>query len=126
MITVKISELLNGYDALRKVGNMTSFAIPIQFKFRVSLLIKNITNYIDLYSQQLETLINSYEIRIKDNQFKCDDYNKLQEFLKQKDELEQMIVEIDNEKIQFDKSINDLSANDLLNLNPFFDYSELL
>lgn len=126
MITFKISELLNGYDALRKVGNMTSLAIPIQFKFRVSLLIKNITNYIDLYSQQLEILINSYEIRIIDNQFKCDDYKKLQEFLKQKDELEQMIVEIDNEKIQFDKSINDLSANDLLNLNPFFDYSELL
>ena len=37
-----------------------------------------------------------------------------------------MDLEIEYEKIMFDKNINNISANDLLNLSPFFDFSELM
>ena len=126
MIKVKMIELLNSYESLRNVGNINTFSTPIQFKFKTSLLIKDINGYIDLYNKQLQSLIDLYNIKIKDNRFACDDgADKLKEFLIKKIELEEMDIEINHEKIIFSKSINNVSANDLLNLSPFFDFSEL-
>lgn len=121
---VKIVELLNCYEALKKIGDINTFSMPIQFKFKISLLIKDINGYIDLYSKQLQELISLYEIKIENNQFVSAE-NKLKEFLVKKNELEEMEIEINHTKIMFNKNINNISANDLLLLSPFFDYSEL-
>lgn len=125
---VKIIELLNSYEALTKIGNNNSLSASILFKFKVSLLIRNINGYIEVYTEQLQDLINEYNIKIQDNQFVSQDNNieNLQQFLKQKSDLEQVVVDLDIGQIPFDTNINNLSANDLLNLSSFFDYSEFM
>lgn len=125
---VKIIELLNSYEALIKIGNNNSLSASILFKFKVSLLIRNINGYIEVYTKQLQDLINGYNIKIQDNQFVSQDNNmeNLQQFLKQKSDLEQVVVDLDIGQIPFDTNINNLSANDLLNLSSFFDYSEFM
>lgn len=124
---IKINELISAYDVLKKIGDINTFSVSIQFKFKTSLLLKEINNCLEMYSKQLQNLLTLYEIKIKDNQFIHDsDSNKLKEFLSKKNELEEIEIEINSEKIIFDKNINSISANDLLKIHLFFDCSELL
>lgn len=127
MIKLKMIELLNCFEVLKKIGNINTNIIPISFKFKIYLLMNDLKKYLESYNIQIQELINEYEIDIlQDGRITCEDENKLKNFLSKKNELENMDLEIEYEKIMFDKNINNISANDLLNLSPFFDFSELM
>ena len=126
MIKIKMIELLSCFETLKKLGNINTNIIPISFKFKIYLLMNDLKKYLESYKVQIQELISEYGINIlQDGRITCEDENKLKEFFNKKNELEYMDLEIEYEKIIFDKNINNVSANDLLNLSPFFDFSEL-
>lgn len=125
MIKLKVIDVLNSLVVLNKLGNNNSFNVPISFKFKIAILIEKLTVYYDQYSKQVLDLIKEYEIEIIDNQFINKDSNKLNNFLKMKKELEDVEVEIAHSLIVYNKTVNNISANELLILKPFFDYSEI-
>lgn len=125
MIKLKMIDVLNSLRVLNKLGDNNSFNISIQFKFKVAMLIEKLLVYYNQYNKQMQYLINEYNIEIVNNQFINKDKNKLNEFLKAKNELEDIEIEIEQNLIIYNKNINDISANELLILKPFFDYSEL-
>jgi hypothetical protein len=125
MLKIKMIEILSGKDALNKIADINSFNISIQFKFKVCILIEDLNKYLIQYSKQLQELIKEYDVEITDNQFKNKDKDKLKMFLDKQYDLDNMDIEINQDKIMFDKNINTISANELLILKPFFDYSEL-
>lgn len=126
MIKIKMIDLLNAFRILSKLGENNSFNISIQFKFKIAILIEKLMVYYTQYNKQIQELIKEYNIEIINNQFVNEDKNKLTEFLNIKRELEDVELEIDNTLIKYNKNINDISANELLILKPFFDYSEIM
>lgn len=126
MIKVKMIELLNIITILNKLCNINDEKINIQFKFKIAMLNEELIKYTTQYSKAIQQIIKDNEIKIIDNQFVNKDKNKLNNFLKSKAELENMDLEINQVKIIFDKNINNISANELLILKPFFDYSEIM
>lgn len=126
MIKVKMIELLSIITTLSKLCNSKDEKISIQFKFKIAMLNEELMKYTNQYSKSLQNLITENNIEITDNQFVSEDKNKLNKFLESKNELENIDLEIDIAKIRFDKNVNSISANELLILKPFFDYSEIM
>ena len=125
MIKVKLIEILNCIEILTKVGNYQGDDINIKFKYKLMLLLENLLKYQQQYIKQLQDLVNYYEITIQDNQYYNEDIEKLNKFLQEKYDLEDIEMDINQHKILFDKDFNKFSFNQMLILKPFFDYSEI-
>lgn len=125
MIKVKMIEILNCIEILTIIGNYNNDDINIKFKYKLMLLLESLLKYQQQYIQQLNELINYYQIGIDKNQYICEDISKLNEFLKEKYELESMDLDINQQKILYDKDFNKLSFNQMLIMKPFFDYNEI-
>ena len=126
MIKVKLIEILNCIEILTKVGNYQGDDINIKFKYKLMLLLENLLKYQQQYIKQLQDLVNYYEITIQDNQYYNEDIEKLNKFLQEKYDLEDIEMDINQHKILFDKDFNKFSFNQMLVLKPFFDYSEIM
>ncbi len=125
MIKVKLIEILNCIEILTKVGNYQGDDINIKFKYKLMLLLENLLKYQQQYIKQLQDLVNYYEMTIQDNQYYNEDIEKLNKFLQEKYDLENIEMDINQHKILFDKDFNKFSFNQMLILKPFFDYSEI-
>lgn len=127
MTKVKMMEVLNSIEILNSIGNYNDKEINIQFKYKLMILFDCLLKYKQQYITQIQNLINEYEIGLDDKgQPICENENKMIEFLKSKQELEDMDLEINQTKIMYDKTFNKISFNQMLILKPFFDYSEIM
>ena len=125
MIKVKMIEILKSIEILNGISKHNNPSINRQFKFKVGLLNKNLKEYVDQYLIELQDLINEYEIQYIDYNFYNEDENKLDEFLKIVNELENTEIEIDQQKIYCDDSFNELSGDEMVVLMPYFDYGQI-
>ena len=83
MIKLKMIELLNCFEVLKKIGNINTNIIPISFKFKIYLLMNDLKKYLESYNIQIQELINEYEIDIlQDGRITCEDENKLKKLFK--------------------------------------------
>jgi hypothetical protein len=126
MIKIKMIELLKAIQVLNTIGNNQSFNISIKFKFKTAVLIETLNVYIKQYSVQMQDLIKEYEMEFDDGKFVNKDKEKENQFLKKNNELENMDLEINQNPILFDENVNGISANELLLVKPFFDFSEIM
>jgi hypothetical protein len=127
MIKVKMIEVLNSIEILTTIGNYNDKEINIKFKYKLMMLLESLLKYQQQYVTQMQNLINEYEIGFDNNGNPiCENEIKLKDFLNSKYELENMDLEVNQNKIMYDKTFSKISFNQMLVLKPFFDYSEIM
>lgn len=124
---VKVIEMLNAYSSLIKLSNNDAYYIPLQFKFKLALVIKDVELYISEYQKQLNDLLKKYNVIFEEGKFIDGEAKKEpnESFTKELIKIQYEYIELPNEKIKFDNQINGISASDLLTLMPFFDYEDI-
>jgi len=124
MIKIKLIELLNAVESINKIRNCNSSDVNVQFRFKLGILNRDLNNHVLIYNKLMQELVIFYEIEIENTQFLSQDKGNLKIFLEKVHELENIELEINLPKIDFDKSANNISENEILNLIPFLNIRE--
>lgn len=125
MIKVKVIELVKAVEIMNKIENYSSSDVNVQFGFKLGILSTNLNNYVLVYNKLMQELVISYEIETENKKFLSQDKGNLKIFLEKVHELENIELEINLPKIDFDKNVNNISENEILNLIPFLNIKEM-